>query len=156
MAAVNHCAFVLLLLVAGSLPWTSSWADEPEPAVVPLSPAELFDKKVVGKATVEFVVGEIDELNIDSVFMPGKGHAQIIKAKLPGVKGDAEFIVIITRDVATALLKSGVTNVTDHFRNKQLRITGAITRLERPPGKTTCRLEVTKLGQLERVKAVEK
>ena len=119
----------------------------------PLSAAEVLERKVLGQATVEFLVDEVRTLNIDSVFKPGTSHAQIIKAKTGGGKRDQEFLMIISKEQATALLKSGIVDVPGYFQGKRIRVSGIIERIDRPPGETTVyKIHVRQLGQLENVR----
>jgi len=128
-------------------------AVESKDAKKPLSAADVLDKKVLGKATVEFLVDEVRTLDIDSVFKPGTSHAQIIKAKVAGGKESQEFLVIVSKDSATALLRSGIVDVPGYFRGKQMRVAGIIERIDRPPTETTVyKIHVRQLEQLENVR----
>jgi len=119
----------------------------------PLSAEEVLTKKVIGQATVEILVDKVDTLNIDSVFVPGVSHAQIITATLPKGKAAEEFLVIVSRDVATRLLRSGIVDPADYFRRKKIRVSGMVERIERPlAGKTTYKIHVVKQEQLESVR----
>jgi hypothetical protein len=118
-----------------------------------LSAADVLDKKVLGQATVEFLVDEVRTLDIDSVFKPGTSHAQIVKAKTGGEKRDQEFLMIVSKESATALLKSGIVDVPGYFSGKQIRVSGIIERIDRPPGETTVyKIHVRRLDQLENVR----
>ncbi|MFO0966703.1 MAG: sigma-70 family RNA polymerase sigma factor [Gemmataceae bacterium] len=111
----------------------------------PLAPQTIFDKQFEGRATVEFLAGEVHTLNIDSVFVPNVSHAQIISAKVPGAKAGQEFIVCVVREVATRLLRLGIADPAEHFRGKVLRVSGVVQRLSGE----RYRLYVTSLEQLE-------
>ena len=117
-------------------------AAEEESSIIPET---IFEKKFVGEATVEFLVGEVTTLNIDSLYMPGVSHTQIITAKVPHAKDGQEFIVIVSRDVATRLLRLGIEDPAEHLRGKVLRVSGQVDR----PSANQYKLRVTQLDQLE-------
>ena len=119
----------------------------------PLSAADVLESKILGQATVEFLAEEVRTLDIDSVFKPGTSHAQIIKAKTAGEKRDQEFLMIVSKECATGLLKSGIVDVPGYFRGKQIRVSGIIERIDRSPGETTVyKIHVRRLEQLESVR----
>lgn len=120
----------------------------------PLSPEMILEKKFEGKATVELQVGEVHTLNIDALFVPDVSHAQIIKAKIPGAKIDQEFLVIVKKEVATRLLKLGISDPAEHFRGKMLRVSGTVEQINRPstPSSMVFRIQITSLDQLESIR----
>jgi hypothetical protein len=120
----------------------------------PLSPETILEKKFEGKATVELQVGEVHTLNIDAMFVPDVSHAQIIKAKIREAKVGQEVLVIVTREVATRLLKLGIADPAEHFRGKILRVSGTVEQIERPstPSAIVYRIRVTNLDQLESIR----
>ena len=117
-----------------------------------LSAETILEKKVEGKATVEFLVGEVHTLNIDALFVPDVSHAQIIKAKVS--KEGHEFWVIVSREIATRLLRLGVVDPAEHFRGKLMRVSGTVERVAPPslPSTTVYKLHVTSLDQLESIR----
>ena len=127
-------------------------ADEKEEQ--PLSPETILEKKFEGKATVELQVGEVHTLNIDSVFVPDVSHAQIIKAKISGAKVGQEVLVTVSREVATRLLKLGITDPAEHFRGKILRVSGTVEQVKElsTPSAMVYRVQVTNLDQLESIR----
>ena len=114
----------------------------------PLSPETILAKKFEGQATVEFLVGEVTTLNIDSLFVPGVSHAQFIRAKVPGAKDGQEFLVIVSREIATRLLQLGIEDPAEHLRGKVLRVSGRVER----HSENQYRLRVTSLDQLENIR----
>lgn len=119
----------------------------------PVSAEEVLKKKILGQATVEFLVDEVTTLNIDSVFTPGTSHAQLISAKLPKGKGGEEFMVIVSKELATRMLRSGIVDPADYFRRKKMRVSGIVARIDRtPPEVTTYKIHVTRMEQLESVR----
>jgi hypothetical protein len=120
----------------------------------PLTAEAILEKKFEGKATVEFQVGEVDTLNIDSIFMPGVSHALVIRPKIPGAKFDDEFLVLVSREIATRLLQLGIADTAEHFRGKILRVTGTVERLKRTetPSVMVYRIRVTSIDQLDNIR----
>jgi hypothetical protein len=118
----------------------------------PLSAETILEKKVEGKATVEFLVREVHTLNIDALFVPDVSHAQIIKAKVS--KDGHEFWVIVSREIATRLLRLGVVDPAEHFRGKLIRVSGTVERVAPPslPSPAVYKLHVTSLDQLESIR----
>lgn len=90
---------------------------------------------------------------LTSIFMPGLSHAQMIKAKVSGAKDGEEFWVMVSRETATRLLRLGIEDPAEHCRGKVLRVSGTVERVTPPsaPAKTTYKIHVTSLDQLESV-----
>ncbi|MBC7819142.1 MAG: hypothetical protein IAG10_19810 [Planctomycetaceae bacterium] len=120
----------------------------------PLAPEAILENKFEGQATVEFLVSEVHTIDIDSIFMPGLSHAQIIKANVSGTKDGQEFLVTVSREIATRLLRLGIENPAEHFRGKRMRVSGTVERFEPPsaPSKTIYKIHVTSLDQLENIR----
>jgi len=119
----------------------------------PLSAETLLETKFTGKATVEFLVGEVATVNIDALFVAGVSHAQIVKAMLPRVKDGQEFCVVVSRETATRLLRLGIDDPAEHFRGKVLRVSGTVERVERAlPSGTLYKIHATSLEQLESIR----
>src|SRR5262249_30762909 len=114
----------------------------------PLSPETILAKKFEGKATVEFLVGEVRTLNIDSLFVPGVSHAQIIKAKVLGAKDGQEVVVIVSREIATRPLQLEIDDPAEHLRGKVLRGAGRVERRS----ETQYQIRVTSPDQLETIR----
>lgn len=114
----------------------------------PLSPETILKEKFEGQATVELQVGDVTTLNIDSLFVPGVSHAQIVKAKVPGAKDEQAFLLIVSREVATRLLKLGIEDPAEHLRGKVLRLSGRVERRS----ETQYQMRVTSLDQLENIR----
>lgn len=150
--AIGAAAAGPFLSAASTLCAQQSPAKEPEK---PLTPETIFAKKFTGKATIELLVGEVHTLNIDSVFMPGKSHTQVIWAKVPAEPAGHALMVIVSREVATHLLQSGIADPAEHFRGKRVRVSGTIDRTEpTAPGEAiTYKLRVTSIDQLLLVRA---
>jgi hypothetical protein len=151
MCSVMRLAAAAFLLAGG----VAAVADDvEEKKVEPVSAETVLEKELLGKATVELLVEEVNTLNIDSVFKPGVSHAQIIKAKVPKAKAGREFWVIVSREVATRMLRSGIVDPAEHFRGKEMRVSGTIERSSpmSDPAKTIYKLRVTALEQLELIR----
>ncbi len=120
----------------------------------PLTPEAILENKFESKATVEFLVDEVRTVNIDSTFMPGLSHAQIIKVKISEAKEGHEFLVIVSRETATRLLQLGIEDPAEHFRGKRMRVSGTVERVTPPsaPAKSIYKIHVTSLDQLENIR----
>jgi hypothetical protein len=153
MGSVIHQTVVAILWAGGVVAGAKQQEEKPEPVTA----ATVLDKELQGKATVELLVDMVTTLNIDSVFMPGRSHTQIIKANVPDAKPGREFWVIVSREVATRMLRSGIVDPAEHFRRKAMRVSGTIERQEltEEPVKTIYKIRVTSLEQIEQVKTPE-
>jgi len=141
---------MLVIAIAGTLPGRGVAKEGDEK---PLAADEVLKKKVLGQATVEFLVDDVTTLNIDSVFTPGTSHAQLITARLPKGKGTERFMVIVSKELATRMLRSGIVDPADYFRRKKMRVSGIVERIDRtPPEVTTYKIHVTRMEQLESVR----
>jgi hypothetical protein len=154
LTAERRNAIIALAMLAITIAWAMPGGGvAKEGDEKPLSAEEVLKKKILGKATVEVLVDEVTELNIASVIIPGESHIQLITARLPKGKGTEEFVVIVSKELATRLLRSGIVDPTDYFRRKKMRVSGIVARIDRtPPEVTTYKIHVTRMEQLESVR----
>ena len=71
-----------------------------------------------------------------------------------GAKAGQEFWVIVSRETATRMLRSGIVDPTQHFRGKVVRVSGTVKVVKPPsaPAKTIYKIHVTSLDQLESIR----
>jgi hypothetical protein len=119
------------------------------PAAVenPLSPQMIVAKKITGKATVEFAVGEVRLIPSWS-----ETSLQIIPKDFAKKElSQGRVAVLVSGDVIHRLWQLGIEDVQEHFRGKVLRVSGTIQRIVKRPG-TEYRLEVANLNQVEAIR----
>ena len=115
----------------------------------PLSPQTIVDKKMTGRATIEFTVGEVR-------LIPGWSETSLQIIPKDFKKKDlshGRVVVLVSGDVIHRLWQLGIEDVQEHFRGKGLRVSGTIQRIEKRPG-TEYRLEVNNLDQLQVIRSL--
>jgi hypothetical protein len=113
----------------------------------PLSPQMIVDKKMTGKATIEFSVGDVDLIPSWS-----ETSLQIVPKDFAQKKwSHGRVSVLVSGDVIHRLWQLGIDDVEEHFRGKVLRVSGTIKRIEKRSG-PEYRLEVANLDQLEAIR----
>jgi len=114
---------------------------------VALNPQMIVDKKMTGRATIEFTVGEVRLITGWS-----ETSLQIVpKAFAKTELSHGRVMVLVSGDVIHRLWQLGIENPEEHFRGKVLRVSGTIQRIEKRAG-TEYRLEVANLNQLEAIR----
>jgi len=115
----------------------------------PLSPQTIVDKKMTGRATIEFTVGEVHLITGWS-----ETSLQIIPKDFEKKNlSRGRVVVLVSGDVIHRLWQLGIEDVQEHFRGKVLRVSGTIQRIEKRAG-TEYRLEVNNLDQLHQLQVI--
>jgi hypothetical protein len=113
----------------------------------PLTPEAIMEKKVEGKATVEFPVGEVGVMFTSRATLADESLPLHIAPKTAGQKAVGVY-VLVSWEAATRLKRLGIENPAEHFRGKVVRVSGTVERLTGSSG-PEYRIQVTSLDQFE-------
>ena len=97
-------------------------------ADVPLTPEAILKKHFEGEATVEFTAGKSAQLFEGLSLKRGESASLYLAPKVAGKTGSRVY-VIVHWTVATRLRQLGIDDPAAHFRDKLIRVTGAVTQL---------------------------
>jgi hypothetical protein len=148
MSALTRREVAVLLLASGAWVVTSQSA-APAAEDSPLSPEKIVEKKFEGKATVEFVVGEV-YLEPESWAAEAWRSVPLrIVPKAAGEKGQVE--VLVSGETANRLKRLGIEDPALHFQGKVLRVSGTVERIIKRSG-TVYRIQVKGLDQLDDIR----
>jgi hypothetical protein len=118
----------------------------------PLSPETIVEKNFEGKATVEFVVGEV-YLRPTSWAIASDRRWQAVPLRIVP-KGDAakeRVMVLVSGETIARLKRLGIENPAEHFSGKVLRLSGSVDRFQTRAG-LEYRIQVNSLDQLEAIR----
>jgi hypothetical protein len=126
--------FGLTLLTCGFLSVAGPWAVLAADKQV-LSPQTIVDKDFVGKATVEFLVGEV-YLQPGSWAVSSDSRWQAVPLRIvPKDAGTKDRVMVLVSGSTVARLKQlGIGNPAEHFRGKVLRVSGTVERFWKRAG----------------------
>ena len=113
----------------------------------PLTPEAIMEKKVEGKATVEFPVGEVGVMLTSRATLADESEPLHIAPKTARKKAVGVY-VLVSWEAATRLKRLGIENPAEHFRGKVVRVSGTVERLTGSSG-PEYRIQVTSLDQFE-------
>jgi hypothetical protein len=113
----------------------------------PLSPETIVAKDLVGKATVEFLVGDV-YLRPSSWAVDANDHWRAVPLSIVQT-GDAtkERLTVLVSGEVTARLKALGIDSAQHFNGKLLRVSGSVNRTG-----NTYVIQVKSLDQLESIR----
>ena len=130
-----------VVAVAMALPMVGAAEEQP------LTPEAIMEKKVEGKATVEFPVGEVGVMLTSRATSAEESEPLHIAPKPAGKKAVGVY-VLVSWEAATRLKRLGIENPAEHFRGKVVRVSGTVERLTGSSG-PEYRIQVTSLDQFE-------
>ncbi len=128
---MRTAGILLVLLVAASAGDAAAVEDKP------LTPAEAR-KKVGEKITVEMTVRSAKD-RLDK-------RGEIYLDSQTDFRDPKNFAVVITKAGAASLKKAGIEDPARHFRDKTIRATGTVKKVQDVP-----RIEIDDAGQIRRV-----
>jgi hypothetical protein len=117
----------------------------------PLSPETIVKKNFVGKATVEFLVGEVYQHPTSWAASSDRNWAAVPLRIVPKSLATAGRVsVLVSAEVCERLQRLGIENLAEHFRGKVLRVSGSVERLP-VNGGGDYSIQVNSLDQLEAI-----
>ncbi|HEY7315872.1 MAG TPA: hypothetical protein VH643_41465 [Gemmataceae bacterium] len=150
MFALTLRAVAVLLLACGT------WAVTGTPALAvnenPLSPETIVEKSFTGKATVEFLVGEVYLKHSSWAASAHRRWKAVPLRIVPKADATKERVMVLLSGEITARLKRlGIENPSEHFRGKVLRVSGTVECFQTRAG-PEYRIQVNSLDQLEAIR----
>jgi hypothetical protein len=113
----------------------------------PLTPETIVEKKVEGRATVEFQVEDVGLILTSRATLTDESEPLHLAPKTAD-KTAGSVSVLVSWQVATRLKRLGIENPAKHFRGKIVRVSGVVERLMGSTG-PEYRIQVTSLDQFE-------
>jgi hypothetical protein len=113
----------------------------------PLTPETVVEKKVEGRATVEFRVEEVGWILTSRATLTDESLPLHLAPKVADKKAGSVY-VLVSWEVATRFKRLGVENPAEHLQGKIVRISGIVERLTGRTG-PEYRIQVTSLDQFE-------
>jgi hypothetical protein len=114
---------------------------------MPLTPETIVEKKVEGRATVEFQVEDVGLILTSRATSAEESEPLHLAPKTADRKA-GRVSVLVSWEVATRLKRLGIENPAKHFRGKIVRVSGIVERLTGSAG-PEYRIQVTTLDQFE-------
>src|SRR5262249_30133068 len=136
MFAFTRCTLVAFLLACGSSALVSTPIARADDKT-PLSPETIVAKDLVGKATVEFLVGDV-YLRPSSWAVEANDRWGAVPLTIVP-KSDAtkeKVTVLVSGEVASRLKSLGIEIPALHFNGKVLRVSGTVERFVKKAGNT--------------------